>query len=191
MKNMFINTKNIVFVVYTLIFLLNIYYQISFFISASDFNLAYVSNDYTLIYLNHPDLLVSRIVASMLNSQSLNFGILDAFMIVILLIAALDIIDIIYIGLLLVSIYLCHEFKGKFVKMFSVSSISQVLLLIIFVLISGLLVLSVYMIGTTSIEQILSISCMGISIFTSVLVLINITSYLFYLINFFKTQGNQ
>lgn len=191
MKNRLLNRKNIVFLVYTLLFLINIYYQISFFISAGDFDFAYSSNDYTLIYLNHPDLLVSRIITSMLNSQSLNFGILDAFMIVILLISALNFIDIIYIGLLLIAVYFCYEYKEKFIKLFSLSSILQVLLLVIFVLVSGLLVLSVYMIGTTSIEQILSISCLGISIFTSVLVLINATSYLYYAINFFKTQENQ
>lgn len=139
------------------IFLIQLYYCISFFITFSDMQYAVSKNDLTLIYVNHPNLPLSRIIIQMLNSQSLNINFLAALMVLYLFIGSLGIIELLFLGLYFVLLYFFVMHRNSIFKINFINYTVCLIVYLIGLITSGLLILNVFLVGNSSVNQVVQI----------------------------------
>ena len=158
-----------------LLFVGQIYYMCSIFMTYLDMKDAFIVNDLKYIYEAHPNLIISRIIVAFMETQKLNINFLSGVMVVFLFLGALDFVDLIYFGLILISIYYSSQVKNNTLKVFSLVSIFRIVLFIAFIVSGGICVLSVFTIGNISVSQAVEL---GIYVIPFYLIFLSIISIL-------------
>ena len=179
MKNVENRFKIYMILLFSLIFVVQIYYSVSLFISGLDMKTAVNENKLTLVYEAHNWLLTSRLVIALLQASSLNVNVMAAFMVLFLILGALNWIDIIYFGLILVSLYFAIQTKRASMVSTALSSFARLIIFIILVIGGGIAILNVFFIGNTSVLEITELGSTLIPIVAVVFALISILSFVF------------
>jgi len=161
----------------SLLFVAQIYYSVMLFIGASDLNNALISENLKLSYESHPYLLTSRLIVALMGTQSLYINFLSGVMVVFLVLNALNIIDVLYFGLMLVVLYFAITRKNKAVIVASFTSFSRLILFIMLVISGGVAVLQVYLVGNLSVAQVVELGTFVLPITSIIFLLLSIGSY--------------
>lgn len=148
--------KIVMIIIVLSLFLVQLYYSISFFITSSDMSLALSENDLTLIYLNNPSLPISRVVIKMLGTQSLNVSFLAGIMVLYLFIGSISFIELFYIAFFFILIYQYAMHKNKVLRVLLYSCSIRILVYLVSLVVCGLLILNVFLVGNASVEQIVT-----------------------------------
>ena len=167
--------KIFMILVCSLIFACQIYYLISIFVSYLDMKESLVLDNLKYIYEAHPNLIISRIIVSFMKTQNLFVNFLSGVMVVFLFLGALNIIDVIYFGLVLLVLYHSIQTKNIAYKYIAISSIFRIVLFIVFVVGGGLTVLSVFTVGNISVSQAVELGVSIIPIYLIFMLLSSLT----------------
>lgn len=178
MKNKENRFKIFMILLYSMVFAFQIYYSTSLFINGLDMSNAIKLGNLNTVYEVHPKLLSSRLIQALMQTHSLNVNVLSAFMVLFLILSALNVFDIIYFGLVLVTVYFSIQEKRKGSTTMAFTSLCRLILYIILVICGGVAILRVFLVGNTSVNEVVELGSLVVPISAVFFFFISICSFI-------------
>ena len=157
--------KILMILLYLLVFAFQIYYSVSLMMNGLDMAKALEIEKLNYVFEAHPNLLSSRIIIALMQTHSLNVDFLSGLMVVFLILSALNIFDLIYFGLNLIVIYFLIQTRKKGLYISFFTSLSRFILYLILVISGGVAVLQVFLVGNTSVKELIDLGSFVIPVF--------------------------
>lgn len=171
------NFKILMILLCSIIFLLQINYSASLFINGLDMQKAIELDKLKLVYETHSNLLGTRIIKALMQTHSLNVDVLSGFMVLFLILGALNFVDIFYFGLCLILLYQFVTRKNKAHGMMFYCALFRLVLFIVLIISGGLSVLSVFLIGNVSVKEMVELGSIVVPIFSVFFLIVSIVSF--------------
>lgn len=178
MENRVKNFKIFMILLYSIIFMFQIYYSISLLVNGIDMSKAIILNDLRYTYEAHSWTISSRMILALMQTHSLNVNVLSAFMVFFLILSALNSLDILYFGILLIALYFTVQTQNKGLLVSTVFSFCRLILYIMLIIIGGVLVLQVFLVGNTSVAELVKLGSFVVPIFSVVNLFLSIICYI-------------
>lgn len=171
--------KIFMILLFTLLFVVQIYYSFCLFVGGLDMATAVSENKLNLVFESHDWLLTSRLVISLMQSHSLNLNVLSAFMVFFLILSSLNWIDIVYFGLMLISLFYAIQSKKISIIFSTLCAFVRLIFFIVLVISGGVLILNVFLVGNTSVLEVVELGSTILPVLSIIFGILSILSYVF------------